>query len=233
MALDQRGHGLSDRPDSDYTFAEVCGDLQALTEALGLKRPMLVGHSWGASVALQFASDHPQDVRALALVDGGMGEISSRLTWEETERMMMPPPIDGVAVDVFVNFARTWPQLGEAWSPQVQEMVLSNFEIRDGRVYRRLRVPNHMKVVRAMYEMKATQLYPRVRCPALLIPAFREPTSDQEKAWQNHRRDGLEAALRLLPQASLLAMEDTIHDIPVQRPKELAEAIIAFATGLP
>src|SRR5687768_7247630 len=69
FALDQRGHGLSDRPGS-YTFAEVTGDLAGLLQGLGLERPVIAGHSWGASVALQFAAKYPEVPAALALIDG-------------------------------------------------------------------------------------------------------------------------------------------------------------------
>jgi pimeloyl-ACP methyl ester carboxylesterase len=85
VAADQRGHGLTDRPDSEYTFDEVCGDLEALLAVLGWQRPVLVGHSWGAGVALQFAVGHPESVRGLVLVDGGMTEISATLSWEQAE----------------------------------------------------------------------------------------------------------------------------------------------------
>ncbi len=59
-ALDQRGHGRSDKPDSGYGFDEVCSDLFDLAEYLsstieGWSNPVLVGQSWGASVVLEEA----------------------------------------------------------------------------------------------------------------------------------------------------------------------------------
>lgn len=232
VAVDQRGHGLTDRPDSDYTFDEVCGDLQALLAALGLVRPVLAGHSWGAGVALQFAADQPERLRGLVLVDGGMTEISATLNWEDAEKVMRPPAIDGVPVDRFIGFARTWPHIRDIWSPQFQEMLLSNFLVADGKVYRRLTMENHMKVVRAIYDQKPTELYPDVRIPVLLVPARREPETDQERAWQAARERGLEVAQRLLTDSRLCVMENTPHDIPVFRPEHLARAIAGFAERL-
>ncbi len=232
VAVDQRGHGLTDRPDTDYTFDEVCRDLEAFLAALSFERPVLVGHSWGAGVALQFAAEHPRDLRGLVLVDGGMTEVSASLTWEEAEKIMRPPAIDGVPVDRFVSFARNWPHVRDIWSPQFEEMLLSNFLVEDGKVYRRLTMENHMKVVRAIYDQKPAKLYPRVKAPVLLVPAQRKPENDQERAWQTARERGLEAALRLLPDGRLRAMEDTPHDVPVFRPEHLAKAIAQFALGL-
>ena len=231
VAIDQRGHGLSDSPDSDYTFEEVGSDLAALLRALEFERPALVGHSWGASVGLYHAAGHPENVQALVLVDGGMTDIAASLSWEAAARLMTPPPIDGVDVDTFVGFARNWPHVRDTWSPQLQEMILSNFLIEDGKVYRRLPVENHMKVVRAIYDLQPASLYPEIRCPVLLVPAISEPANDRERVWQAYQKQGAENALRLLPDARLNPMRDTGHDIPIQRPQELAAVIRSFLEG--
>src|SRR2546430_4870110 len=54
-ALDQRGHGESDKPESGYNFATIIADDMAAMKALDIERPLVVGHSWGASVALEYA----------------------------------------------------------------------------------------------------------------------------------------------------------------------------------
>jgi pimeloyl-ACP methyl ester carboxylesterase len=65
---DLRGHGLSERPARGYDSRTMAADLDALTR--DLDEPFdLVGHSWGALVALRFAIDHPARVRRLAIVE--------------------------------------------------------------------------------------------------------------------------------------------------------------------
>src|SRR3989442_9802636 len=78
VALDQRGHGLSDKPPDGYDFETVVADASAAFERLGIVRPVLVGHSWGGNVALQFAADADPPPRALVLVDGGFIELAGR-----------------------------------------------------------------------------------------------------------------------------------------------------------
>ena len=56
VALDQRSHGPSDRPAEGYASSEVVDDAAHAIEELGLGRPLVLGHSWGASVALELAA---------------------------------------------------------------------------------------------------------------------------------------------------------------------------------
>lgn len=231
LALDQRGHGLSDSPGS-YTYAEVTGDLAAFTAALGLERPVVAGHSWGAGVALRFAVDYPKTPSAIALIDGGFVERSTSQTWEQAEAMMRPPEINGVPVERFVGFMKNWPDIAPLWSDQLSEMVLSNLDVRDGKVYRRLPIPDHMKIAREIWEQDTSLLWDRVRCPVLMVPALKESDDPRAVLWSRAKLQGIETAKRKLKDATVVPMEDTIHDIPIQRPKELAAAIIDFAGNL-
>ncbi len=77
---DLRGHGRSARARTGYDLRTMASDLDALTRDLG--RFDLVGHSWGALVALRFALDQPARVRRLALVEAPLppsraGEIAA------------------------------------------------------------------------------------------------------------------------------------------------------------
>src|SRR2546430_1362780 len=61
IALDQRGHGESEKPESGYDFATIIADDRALITELAIERPILVGHSWGAGVVLEYAASYPED----------------------------------------------------------------------------------------------------------------------------------------------------------------------------
>lgn len=68
LVYDLRGHGRSERPATGYDVATMASDLAALAGA-DLEPVDVVGHSWGALVALRFAIDHPDRVRRLVLVE--------------------------------------------------------------------------------------------------------------------------------------------------------------------
>jgi pimeloyl-ACP methyl ester carboxylesterase len=69
VAPDLRGFGRSDRPPGDYAIATFADDVAWLCRELGLRRPVVVGHSLGAAVALALAARHPEIPAALALLD--------------------------------------------------------------------------------------------------------------------------------------------------------------------
>ncbi len=68
-AYDLRGHGYSDVPSNGYTSAHHAQDLIALMDRLGIHRAKLVGHSFGAVIALHAAVRFPDRVEALVLSD--------------------------------------------------------------------------------------------------------------------------------------------------------------------
>jgi pimeloyl-ACP methyl ester carboxylesterase len=70
FAVDQRGHGLSDKPSS-YTFADANADLAGFIEKLGLERPVIAGHSWGGCIAVQLAADYPDALSAAFSIRNG------------------------------------------------------------------------------------------------------------------------------------------------------------------
>ena len=230
VALDQRSHGRSDQPDDGYGFDDVTADLQAFIETLAIESPTIVGHSWGANVALTYAVAHPDAVRSIVLVDGGVVDISEHSTWDEAEPRMRPPEIDGMPVETMVGFIRRWPQLKDIWSDELQEMVLANFTIReDGTIARPLTIENHMKIAHAIFDMRPADLLEKLACPLLVISCQQEPTNDEARRWQKLREDGLKALGRVAPDARVVVMKETIHDVPIQRPEELAKQISDFA----
>jgi pimeloyl-ACP methyl ester carboxylesterase len=233
VAVDQRGHGLTDKPIDAFSFADVTGDVLSLLDELGFDRPIVVGHSWGAGVATQFAVDCPDRIRGVVMVDGGIMDIAQRMTWEQAEKQMRPPELDGTPLPSFVKAVRSFPDLAALWNDELEEMFLSNFEIRDDRVYRRLPIDQHMKIVRAIYDQRTTALLEQIQCPALVILARRTPGNEMEQRWMEARETGSKQAQEKLKHGRLIWMEDSIHDIPLQHPADLADAIIEFGAALP
>lgn len=67
VAIDLRGHGRSEAPATEFT--QVGEDLAAVIDALGLSRPVLVGHDVSGGFVTAAAADHPGRVGGVVLVD--------------------------------------------------------------------------------------------------------------------------------------------------------------------
>ncbi len=69
IAPDLRGHGQSDAPYTRYTMDELVADLYAITQTLELSEKfVLVAHSFGGSIAVEYANAHPEQLDKLVLI---------------------------------------------------------------------------------------------------------------------------------------------------------------------
>ena len=69
VAMDLRGHGKSDKPHQSYTMELFTDDLAWMCAQLGLKKPVVIGHSMGGVVALALALRYPDLPSAIVMVD--------------------------------------------------------------------------------------------------------------------------------------------------------------------
>src|SRR5579885_1309279 len=69
VMYDLRGHGRSPMPRSGYSLSAMAADLAGLLDSLGIAQADIVGHSFGARVALTFAVEYRERVRNLVVAD--------------------------------------------------------------------------------------------------------------------------------------------------------------------
>jgi pimeloyl-ACP methyl ester carboxylesterase len=74
---DLRGHGNSSMPPAGYATRDMARDLLALLDALDIEAPVLLGHSFGADIALHFALLFPARVSKLVLIEPGIPALIS------------------------------------------------------------------------------------------------------------------------------------------------------------
>ena len=72
---DLRGHGYSDVPPAGYTTADHAADLMELLDHLGIERAHVIGHSFGADIALHFTILYPERVDKLVLVEPAIAAL--------------------------------------------------------------------------------------------------------------------------------------------------------------
>jgi pimeloyl-ACP methyl ester carboxylesterase len=221
-AVDQRSHGESDAPADGYDTSTAAADLAVVCRRLDLPPVVAVGQSWGGNVVVRLAAEHPELVTALALVDGGWIDLSTEFaSWERCETALRPPDVDGTRPEKLRGYiAMTHPD----WSAEVVDATMANLRVApDGHLERRLAIPNHMSILRSMWDDPPWRDYPRVAAPSLLLPAV---STDAEAA--QRRRALVDKAAAALARSRVREYVGADHDLHAQHPQALAADLLSL-----
>jgi non-heme chloroperoxidase len=204
-ALDQRGHGDSDRPEDGYTLPDYAADVVAFMDAMGLASATLVGHSMGSLVAQQVALAAPQRLTRLVL-------IASATTVRHEGVLELQRAVEMFDDPVPLEFVQ------EFQSSTVYHPVPDDFM--DAAVAASLKVP--ARVWRgAMAGMLADHSIPldRIQTPTLIL------WGDQDTIFPRAEQDAMLAAL---PSATLKVYPETGHAPHWERPEQFVQDLEAF-----
>ena len=224
LALDQRGHGDSDRPDGPYDGATVVRDVLTALDAVGLSRVVVVGHSWGATTALRLAASAPERVLACVALDGGTGAAGSGLHRAELRELLTPPRTALAPADLERRIASG--PLAPWWSPEVARAVRAVFETGpDGLARARLPFGAHMAIVDDLLDTDVEQLWPQVGCAVWMVGCLPVSAAADERTRQKDA--ALTRAGAVLPHARVLRWAGAVHDVPLQWPALVAGLVRA------
>lgn len=205
-ALDQRGHGESDRPGAGFGPRDMAADVLAFMDALGIERATLVGHSMGTFVAQRAARAAPRRIAGLVLIDSATTARNEVLL--EVQRSLATLPRT-VPWDFAMEFQRS-----TAHAPLPEEFLTRVVE-------ESLKAPSRVwraALAGLLEEERFTGLGDS-RMPVLLL-------------WGE--RDGLftrpdqEALLEALPVARLKVYRETGHAPHWERPRQVVRDLERF-----
>ncbi|WP_328909927.1 alpha/beta hydrolase [Streptomyces sp. NBC_00234] len=129
IAPDLRGRAASSGLPGPYGIAAHADDAAALTEALGLGRVVLAGHSMGAFVAALAAVRHPERFGPLLLVDGGAGfPAPTHLSPDALLTAVIGPAMERLSMTfpdraAYRSFWQAHPAFAGAWSAEVDAYI--------------------------------------------------------------------------------------------------------------
>jgi pimeloyl-ACP methyl ester carboxylesterase len=220
VAIDQRGHGQSDAPESTYDMDTAVADLIALIGALGLHRPVLVGQSWGGNVVLELGFRHPALVHGIACVDGGVIDLADWFaSWEDCLGALTPPRLDHLTLaEIEARIRSGHPDLPE----RAIAAALHCFRVReDGLIEPRLARNRHLQILRSLWEHRPSTRYPTLGAPTLLILA---DTGDTARTEAKRRA---EAVALQAPRLRSYWFSPAYHDVHSQFPDRVADLLAA------
>jgi len=210
LAPDLRGHGRSVAPPgSQFTFAELAGDVLRLMDEQGVKSAHMVGLSGGALLALRLALDHPDRVLTLVMVSGcAYADAHTRSVaerWSETYGKEGPDP-----------FALRL--LKDLYYP---DWIEANLDFADA-LREQVKQTDYTPAVRwgkAMGTFDERNRIAAIGRPTLIVQAMDDAVVDA-----SHGR----ILRQSIPGAQIRILAETGHMIPVERPRELQESLLGF-----
>ena len=222
IAPDTRGHGLSDKPASDYSWDTLAEDVHCFVEALGLRQVAAVGHSAGGTCLVVCEARHPGTLTRMVLIDPVLrlpherldgrshmlaeGARRRRMVWSSRQEMVGSFRERAPFVSWREDLLRAYVEAGTRLLP-------------DGRA--ELLCPGPVEA--RVYEMGG-QLDPwpglsRIRCPVLAIRAGKSETFSTA---------GAARLTELVHACRIVTIPAAGHFVPMERPDEVAELAIPF-----
>lgn len=231
VAVDLRGHGLSDKPDDGYEINLVADNIAEVITALqphqsAGQKPLVIGQSWGGNLVVELAHRHPEIIRGIVAVDGGTIELSKAFpNWDECERTLRPPAIAGMQYDRLRSYIRA---AHLDWSEEAIDGQMHNMErLDDGTIRPHLTMERHIKVLHSLWQHMPSTLWENITVPVLFTPAAK-----QEDDHTRTKRAQIAQALRVLPRAKVEWFEPADHDLHAQFPHRFAAVVDdALTTG--
>ena len=205
--VDLRGHGASDKPEGSYSLDRLAHDALAVADAIGARRFVVVGYSMSAKFAQYLTCVAPDRVLGQVLVAGcPSGEI----------------PLPAETVADWISRAGDRERLIELerWfiTQPVEADVLERWADDAVKVPRAVLNESLSTCLSTSFVDRLSDTPP----PTLIVGGLHDPIMPP---------DTLRAVVATIPGARL-ALLDTNHDIPVERPRELAGLLEAFLAGL-
>jgi len=228
-----RGHGRSGIPKDRVRvgFDDISADLQAVIQATGTKEAVLLGHSMGVQVALEYHRRHPENVVALALICGSHGLPLDTFHDSKALKIILPALIDA---------AEHYPQaMSLIWrvlaGGELAYQVATHLEV-NGRLIRRDDFAPYFTHLSAMdprlflgmlkhaSEHTAYDHLPNIRVPTLIVAGTDDTFTPYWLSEEMHDR---------IPGAEMLTVPGGTHVAPIEQPELITLRLEKFLAPLP
>lgn len=226
VVLDQRGHGESDAPaDADFDIPRVADDVVEVLDALEVPRAHVVGHSWGAAVAICLAARHAGRIASVGLIDGGLWARDPLADIAAELERLRPPALGLPPAELWALVSSG--ELQPWWTDEIRAALEPTFRVDEhGLMRTSIGMERHMAVLGALLSYDPWPDAARITCPAwhvrcLEVADARAPQVDPAL---------MRARLRTADETPFLMQEweGAIHDVPLQWPALVAGFIDAL-----
>ncbi|MCB0348346.1 MAG: alpha/beta hydrolase [Bdellovibrionales bacterium] len=215
LTYDQRGHGKSFHPDSDYGPQNYADDLNKILQELGWNKIILMGHSMGGRNAIYFAHQFPKTVEALIIED--IGPESSSSSIHRLEEI-----IESVAVP-YSSKKEAKDDLLHKHSPTLAQFLISSLEEVNGEVVWRLSKRGILQSLYSGREQSHWKEWQGISAPSLVIRGEKSTDLDKET---------FQKMLSTNPNAKGVEIAKAGHWVHFEQPDAVTSAVKDFLEGI-
>ena len=236
VSVDLRGHGESRFMPLDYRIPQVAQDCITLLGQLEIDNACVVGHSWGASVALNIAAQKPSErfrIESCVLIDGGaftpaniveQGSISR----DELTHALTPPLGPFTEEELQTHYLSACTGFSTHEQASVMSAIRRSYmPATQGGWVTTIGFDRHMAVLEAFLDYNPDTDLETLTIPTWILmarDAFAPRMSDPVDSWADVR-SRVDYKVRGNSNIALQHWYGAVHDVPLYRPKQVSQLI--------
>ena len=218
VRFSNRGAGLTDKPDAEYTIPMMAGDAVGLLDELGIAKAHVMGISMGGTIAQELALGHPERVLGLVLGCTGCGAAHGVPAEPQAIAIMAPTPgLSAVDWAKRLNSVLVTPEYAERARDALEAAIEE---------YARNPTPPHVmgRHAGALVRFDSYDRLPQMQMQTLILHGDKDRLNRVANAGILHDR---------IPYSKLQILPDVGHMFFWEKPEESAEAIVEFLSSVP
>lgn len=209
LTYDCRGHGRSGREAATFTAALFAQDLAELLDHVGWPNATIAGCSMGGCIAQAFAALYPERAKAICLIDTtAWYGLDAPRQWRERAATASA---EGMGALVEFQTSRWFGEAFRAAHPEVADALIEVFLANDVQCYQ--------ATCEMLGDADLRPLLALLRMPTAIVVGAEDYATPVGMA------ESLHAAI---PHSTLSVLSDARHLTPVERPKDIASAILSL-----
>jgi len=226
LCLDYLGVGDSDKPKSGfgYTIEEQADLIVKMIEALQIQEVHILGVSYGGAIALNLAARYPEKVDMIVSIEGN-GIKHQNVPYKPMKGLLGWPVFGELSVGVIRSgiadklvaksvMGKAWEQMSEAEKKEIVEIMAQNNKTAS-RVSWRL-ISQTIETSKDFSDQAKT-----IRSPVLYLYGA-------DSYYHGMAETNAEFLKHYLPNVEIVRFNDGIHDLELQKPKEVADIVLQF-----
>ena len=230
IAMDLRGRGRSDKPQSGYSLEHHMRDIVCLMNELKIEKTVIMGHSLGAFISLAFGAHYSDQVDSIILVDG-----AGKLSQKQFSHVFatIKPALDRLGkvlhpTDDYINLVKSSPFI-HPWSPAIEGYYLYELENVAGGVRCNINPDHIQEEAGNVRKFEPDMFYSKVHSNVLILKATEGLVSQDDLLLHEPVVNGM---VNKIPHAKRFDVEGVNHyGVVFQLHPKRDRAILDFLEG--